>query len=121
MSRVLLVSDERRLREQLAGAIASGPHTVRAVAAGDLRVEAARDWEPDVIVMDLSPDGAALQLRIGMLRDPDLAHVPFVVVGDSEDEARALGAHAFVRVPVPIAGLLDLIARFAAARMPLPT
>ena len=120
MSRVLLVADAPPVRERLSRAIAAGPHTVKTVAPGDLRLEAARDWEPDIIVMDLSTDGAALPLRIGMLRDPLLANIPFIALGESEDEARALGAHAFVRTSARLEGLVDLIAHLAALRMPLP-
>lgn len=93
---------------------------MKAVSPGDLRISTARDWEPDVIVMDLATDGAALPLRIGMLRDPSLSGIPFVAMGESEDEARALGAHAFVHTPPEVDSLMDLIARLAALRLPLP-
>ncbi|MBI4510262.1 MAG: hypothetical protein HY698_11560 [Deltaproteobacteria bacterium] len=121
MSRILLVADPAPMRDELAVAIARGPHTVKAIAPGDLRIEAMREWEPDVVVMDLAAEGAALPLRMVMLRDSQLSQVPFVALGQSEDEARALGAHAFVKVPPPIDGLVQLLNRFAALRMPLPT
>jgi CheY-like chemotaxis protein len=120
MSRVLLIADQSVARDELAIEIAHGPHTVKAVSAGDLRMSAARDWSPDIILMDLSSDGAALPMRIRMMRDPELASVPFVAMGDSEEEARALGAHAFVRIPAPLEPLMQLLARFGAMRMPLP-
>ena len=121
MPRVLIVADAAPAREVMALALArEGPHTVRSVAPGDLRIANAREWSPDIIIMDLATDGAALPLRIGMLRDPELATVPFIALGDSEDEARALGAHAFVRIPPPLKGLVQLVGRFAAMRAPLP-
>lgn len=120
MSRVLVIADQPAERQALATEIARAPHTVKAIAAGDLRIEAARDWAPDIIVMQMSTDSAALPLRIGMMRDPELSSVPFIVIGGSEDEARALGAHAFVISPPPMEALLKLVSRFAAMRMPLP-
>src|SRR5262249_35175750 len=87
VSRVLIVADQAPERDVMAAAIAQAPHTVWAVAPGDLRIMAVREWDPDVIVMDLAPDGAALPLRMSMLRDPTIASVPFIAVGESEDEA----------------------------------
>ena len=43
--------------------------------------------------------------------------VPFVALGDNEDEARALGAHAFVREPVHLDSLLRIIAHFSTLRV----
>jgi CheY-like chemotaxis protein len=120
VSRILLVADEGGGREKLATAIATGPHTVKTLSPSDLRIEGVRDWQPDVIVMDLATDSSALPQRIAMLRDPELSGVPFVAIGESEDEARALGAHGFVRQPAHVESLLGLIGRFAALRFPLP-
>jgi len=119
VSRILIVAEPAPARDELAQVLAAAPHTVKTVAPGELVMTDTRDWAPDVILMHIGTDGPALNLRIGLLRDPDLAEVPFVAMGDSEDEARALGAHAFVRPPVAAADLLSLVARFAAARMPL--
>ena len=120
MSRILIVSDEGIDRDLLAAALASAPHTVKTVEPGYWKTDTVRDWSPDIIVMDLSTDGASLPIRIGMLRDPELSRVPFVAIGESEDEARAMGAHGFVRAPAQLDALLGLVARFAAIRMPLP-
>jgi CheY-like chemotaxis protein len=119
MSRVLLIAEADEQRERLERAIAGGPHTVRAVPPLET-LTAARDWAPDVIIMDLATDAATLPLRIRMLRDPELAGIPFVALGDSEEEARALGAQAFVRKPATDeSGLLSLLATIAAQRFPL--
>lgn len=115
-----MIAEPSPERERLATGLSAAPHTVRQVSAGDLRLDSARDWAPDVIVMTLGTDDAALALRMGMMRDPELAQVPFVVIGGSEDEARALGAHAFVRSPPPVDALVHLVGRFAAMRLPLP-
>lgn len=120
MSRILIVGDDGLERDLLAQAISAAPHTVKTIAPSEWRAQLARDWSPDIIVMDLATDGASLPIRISMLRDPELARIPFVGIGDSEDEARALGAHGFVRAPAQLDALLGMIARFAAIRMPLP-
>jgi hypothetical protein len=114
-----MVADESRSRDELAAAIALAPHTVKIITLGSLRISDARDWDPDIVMMWMQTDSAALPTRIAMLRDPNLSGIPFIAVGDSEDEARALGAHAFVRTPVPIEGVIQLLARFSALRMPL--
>lgn len=117
------MADPAPERDAVVKALARAPHTVKAVSLADLRLEAARDWEPDVIILQLKADSAALPLRIGMLRDPVLANVPLVVLGESEDEARALGAHAFVRSPVQshLDSLVRVVAHFSSLRLPLPT
>jgi len=119
VSRVLLVGEPDAERSRLERVIGEGPHTVRAVAPVET-LEIARDWAPDIIIMDLATDGATLPVRIGMLRDPALATIPFVALGDSEEEARALGANAFVRKPaIDPNGLLDLLATITSLRFPL--
>ena len=119
MSRVLLIGEADELRERLERAIADGPHTVRAVDPVET-LSAARDWSPDIIIMDLATDGNTLPVRISMLRDPELASIPFVALGESEEEARALGAQAFVRKPASDpSGLLSLLATITAMRFPL--
>ena len=119
MSRVLLIGEPDEQRERLERAIAEGPHTVRAITSVET-MSAAREWAPDIIVMDLATDAGTLPLRIGMMRDPELARIPFVALGESEEEARALGAQAFVRKPATDpSGLLQLLATITAMRFPL--
>jgi CheY-like chemotaxis protein len=120
VSRILVLCDDGIERDLLAQAIASAPHTVKTMAPSEWQAGVVRDWSPDIIVMELATDGASLPIRINMLRDPELSRIPFVALGDSEDEARALGAHGFVRAPAHLESLLGMIARFAAIRMPLP-
>ena len=119
MPRILLIGEADEQRARLERVIGDGPHTVRAISPPEM-LAAARDWAPDIIVMDLATDSGALPLRIGMLRDPELATIPFVAVGESEEEARALGANAFVRKPAADeSGLLQLLAAIGAMRLPL--
>lgn len=120
MSRVLFVADASATRERISSALLGAPHTVKTLSPGELRIDGVREWQPDVIVMDLATDSSVLPMRIGLLRDPELSRIPFIAVGDSEDEARALGAHGFVRNPAETDALLGLVARFAAIRFPLP-
>jgi CheY-like chemotaxis protein len=119
VSRILLVGEPDPERTRLQQIIGQGPHTVRAVSPFET-VEIAREWSPDIIIMDLATDGNSLPVRINMLRDPELAAIPFVALGDSEEEARAFGANAFVRKPaVDPNGLLELLAAITAIRYPL--
>lgn len=120
MGRILVVADADKVRDELVARIATGPHTVRAIAPGDLHIEAAREWDPDVIVMNLATDSSVLPIRIGMLRDPALSGVPLVALGESEEEARAIGAQAFLRTPPHMESLMELLSRLAAIRFPLP-
>jgi len=115
----LLVAEPDSERTRLEEAIAAGPYTVRSAAPFE-SVHIARDWAPDIIIMDLATDGATLPIRINMLRDPEVSGIPFVALGDSEEEARALGANAFVRKPAEDTnGLLQLLSTLTAIRFPL--
>jgi CheY-like chemotaxis protein len=120
VSRILVVANRDAARDELVDALRRAPHTVKAVSPADLAIANAREWEPDLIVMQVAAEDAALPLRISMLRDPSLSQIPFIAIGDSEAEARALGANAWVSGTASIEGVVGLLNRFAALQLPLP-
>ena len=53
MARILVVDDQKISRLTLAGILGEAEHEVRAEASGPEGLEAAREWLPDVIVLDV--------------------------------------------------------------------
>jgi DNA-binding response OmpR family regulator len=96
MSRVYLLADDPGLRADLERLLRRQRHIVHASAMGAFRPGEARDFEPDILIMDLVANGASAPVRLSLLRDPALKAVPLIAVADSADEARAYGAQAFL-------------------------
>ena len=69
---ILVVSQSRKRLDQLLDALAASPDEHHLVGRLDKALNLPRWVEevtPDVIVMDLATDSAALPLRMGMLRE----------------------------------------------------
>src|SRR5690349_17163474 len=100
MSRVFVLADNLAVRADIETALRRHRHVVRSHGVGDFHTDAAREFAPDVVIMDLAGNGACAPARLALLRDPDLHDVPVVALAASADEARAFGAHAFLPRPL---------------------
>jgi DNA-binding response OmpR family regulator len=96
MSRVFLLADDARVRDQLEGVLRGQRHVVQSRSMGDFAAGEARDFDPDIVIMDLASNGAAAPVRLALLRDPELKRVPLIAVASSADEARAFAAQAYL-------------------------
>ncbi|MFT5410033.1 MAG: PAS domain S-box-containing protein [Verrucomicrobiales bacterium] len=80
-SRVLVVDDNQFNRELVAGYLEGTHHLVTSANDGEEGVALARDWKPDVILMDIRMprlDGKEARRRIKA--DPALAEIPVLAV-----------------------------------------
>ncbi len=111
--RVLVVDDERAIREVVDAALTQAGFLVRGAADGMDALTAVRDWEPECILLDVMMpkiDGLAL---IPMLRR--LTEVPIIMLtarGDVRDRVAGLeaGADDYLGKPFDVS---ELIARVA--------
>ena len=112
---VLVVDDQRVVREGVARLIASASmalHCVGTASTGAEALGAAARLQPDVVVLDADLNG-----EDGLALIPQLALTAAVLVlschGDAATRARAtlLGARAFIEKHQPAAELLGAIAR----------
>jgi two-component system response regulator MprA len=117
--RILVVEDERAMRDMLVLALEREGFDVRALASGAGLDALLRGWPADLVLLDIGLpgiDGASLVPRIRAQSDAPIMMV--TARSESEDRIRTLGAGAdhYVTKPFELEVLLALIA--AALRRP---
>jgi DNA-binding response OmpR family regulator len=113
--RLLVVDDERPIREMLELGLTSRGFQVRSAADGQAAMPLIRDWKPDIILLDVmlpKVDGLAL---LPMMRR--LTEAPIVMLsakGEVEDRVQGLdrGADDYVGKPFE---MTELVARLRSA------
>jgi CheY-like chemotaxis protein len=115
---VLVIDDDRGIRETLGGVLLDEGYTVRLVRNGAEALEFLRsESAPSLILLDVSMpvlDGPGF--RAQQLKDGALASIPVVVLtagGPHDDEAQGVpGAAGFLRKPFGLSQLLDTVGAF---------
>lgn len=109
-SRVLLVDDEQAIRLAVQSSLEGEGYQVLAEAGGSAVEEAARQFRPDIAILDVrlpgGPDGYTIARR---LRDSDALPVLFVSAADSIDDRLAgfrAGGDDYLVKPFVMAELL---------------
>src|SRR5260370_470292 len=111
-SRILVVEDDRALRNALVSALESGGFEVEFAADGSAGVQALRSKTYDVVLLDI---GLPFVDGLHVLSTPEVPPGPSVVVisapGEQADKvpALAIGAHAYLAKPLGPQGLLARI------------
>jgi two-component system, cell cycle response regulator DivK len=104
---VLLVDDVRDSREMYAFFLRASGYSVHEAADGGDALAMAREFHPDVIVMDLSLPSVDGWTAIASLAEhPDTGTIPVVVLSAhtfpaDEERARVAGAAAYLHKPCP--------------------
>jgi CheY-like chemotaxis protein len=110
---VLVVDDARDMRDLLQEVLEASGYEVTCCASGARALEVLAGRRPDLVITDLlMPGMSGFSLRTAMLRRPDLATIPVVVLsaywhrpGETLDAAEALPK------PVSVDRLLATVAR----------
>jgi CheY-like chemotaxis protein len=115
---VMLVEDDKDIRELLADLLRDEGYTVAVAANGAVALEALRaEAKPhvDVILLDLMmPVMDGTEFRSIQLADPRIATIPvilFTADGNADQQAEVLSAAAAIPKPIRIADLVQQIAR----------
>jgi len=113
--RILVVDDDRDMRESLVDLLEEAGYTVEAQQTGGEALAAAHRSRPDVLITDLvmsSMPGMEV-LRLAKQRDPTLAVVVITAFGTIESavEAMRLGAFYYLTKPFKSADLLLIVER----------
>jgi CheY-like chemotaxis protein len=120
--RVLLVEDDREIRETITDILRDEGHVVMGAGNGQEALEELSRAPADVILLDLMmPVMDGWQFRAEQQKHPVWRHIPVIVVSaDAQiaDKARSIGAHGFLRKPLNIDDLLRLVAEVGAAVTP---
>ncbi len=106
--RILVVEDNDLNRRLFCDVLKANGYEVEPVADGELALNAARAFAPDLAIMDIQlPNISGLDLIAAMTRDASLADVPILAVtayAGKGDEARIreAGAADYLSKPVSI-------------------
>jgi two-component system cell cycle response regulator DivK len=116
--RILVVEDNELNMKLLNDVLEAHGYDVLSTGEGAVAVAWARQYRPDLILMDLQlPDMSGLEVTRQLKADADTASIPIVAVtafAMAGDEKKALdhGCDAYVAKPIDLRNFLDLIAGF---------
>lgn len=113
MKKVLVVDDERNIREVLAAVLQDEGYSVRTAIDGRQALDQLHQDPPDLVLLDVmlpGLDGRELIRR--MQQQSKLADIPVVLISTAAQPALPmLGAAAFLPKPFDLAHLLNTVAR----------
>ena len=117
MRQVLVIEDDEEIRESLVETLHDNGHPAVGAANGKAGLELlARADLPCLILLDLMmPVMDGHEFRAAQLKNPQLASVPVVVLSahrDLDNEARKLGASAWMQKPLKLDALLEAVKRY---------
>jgi len=106
--RILVVEDNDLNRKLFCDVLRASGFEVEPVADGELVLNAARAFAPDLVIMDIQlPGVSGVDLIVAMRRDASLGDIPVLAVtayagkGD-EERIRGAGATGYLAKPVSI-------------------
>ena len=120
--RILVVDDEPQITRVLRRSLTAHRYDVRVAAEGEAALELFGDWQPDLVVTDLSmPNMGGLELCRRLRARSDVPIIVLSVKGDERVKVEALDAGADDYVTKPF-GMDELLARVRATlrRRPNP-
>jgi CheY-like chemotaxis protein len=115
--RILVVEDDVDVRDALVQVLEFEGYRVASATNGQDAIDQLRAGAaPSLILLDLMmPVMDGRQFRVAQLGDPGLAAIPVVVLSAHSrvsEKAAELGAAAYLRKPIEIDSLLDLVDRY---------
>ncbi|WP_419826961.1 response regulator [Sphingomonas sp.] len=124
VGKVLVVEDNELNLKLFCDLLEVHGHDTRAVRDGRDALAAAREFAPDMIVMDIQlPHVSGLEIIAAMQAEPALARIPIMAVTayatpQDEERVRAAGAAAYVSKPISVMRFIDAIEALAAGSPP---
>lgn len=109
-SRILVVEDQQDVAELIQVVLRGEGHTVAIARDGAQGLMLARDWDPDLILMDIMLPGVDGGTLIARLRqEPETSSLPIVAMSASRtlrDRSEELEADALLSKPFDVDALL---------------
>lgn len=115
MQKVLVIEDEKAVRENLTTLLTESGYTVTACENGFLGAISALDSTPDLILCDvMMPDMDGFEVLQALRKNSDTAFIPFIFLtaradNESSRNAMNLGADDYIAKPYEITDLLRVI------------
>lgn len=113
--RILIVEDNELNLKLFCDLLKAHGHETRAVSDGREVLGQARDFAPDLVIMDIHlPHVSGLDLIVALKQDEKLAAVPIMAVtayagqGD-EERIRGAGAQAYVSKPISVMKFVETV------------
>lgn len=113
---VLVIDDDPVLRRVLQHMLVADGHRVVTSANPEEALELARAYEPSLIALDVLLPGIDGLTLLGQFKsDPDLQHIPVVMLSASPDKGRSkkLGACGFLHKPITREALQEVVQQHA--------
>jgi CheY-like chemotaxis protein len=115
MQRVLVVDDEREIREVMVEVLRDEGYEVFSAADGLEGLERLREALPNLVLLDLMMPGMnGWQFRAKQLEQPELARIPVIVVSALGTDG-SLGVQGAIEKPFDLSLLLSEVKRLALA------
>ena len=109
--RILVVDDEPQITRVLRTSLASNGFEVRTADDGHAGLRAAREWQPDLVITDISmPNMNGIELCRQLRAESSLPIIVLSVKGEEKTKVEALDAGADDYVTKPV-GMDELLAR----------
>lgn len=108
---ILVADDSAAMREVLDEVLTSAGYAVRTASSGARALEAMTGQRPDLVITDLlMPGMSGFSLRAAMLRRPDLASIPVIILsGYWQRPGETLDAAEVLTKPLSIDQLLTCV------------
>lgn len=116
--RILVVEDNELNMKLLNDVLEAHGYEVMSTGRGAVAIEWARQYRPDLVLMDLQlPDLSGLDATRQLKADPETSAIPVIAVtafAMAGDEKKALdhGCDAYIAKPIVLRDFLNLIGRF---------
>ena len=113
--RVLVVEDNELNLKLFCDLLRAHGFVAEPVRDGREAVARARDFAPDLIIMDIQmPHVTGYELILELMADEQLRDIPVMAVTayagrDDEDRIRAAGARSYVSKPISLARFMDAV------------
>jgi two-component system KDP operon response regulator KdpE len=109
--RILVVDDEPQITRVLKTALTGGAYEVRVANDGHAGLRSAREWQPDLVITDVSmPNMDGIELCRALRAESSVPIIVLSVKGEEKTKVEALDAGADDYVTKPI-GMDELLAR----------
>jgi CheY-like chemotaxis protein len=114
---ILVVDDDDDVRESIRCVLAEEGYNVACASDGAEALDHLRTGSrPDLILLDMMmPRMDGSQFRAAQLEDPALATIPVVLVtadAHGQERIKTMGAFAYLKKPVRLEQLLEIVERF---------
>ena len=113
--RVLVVEDNELNLKLFCDLLRAHEYTAEPVRDGREAVDRARDFKPDLIIMDIQmPHVTGYEIILELKADEALKAIPVMAVTayagrEDEERIRAAGADAYVSKPISLARFMDAV------------